>query len=253
MATGSTSPREGFYVSPSRKWGRIGLLLAVLLALGGMATSHSYLVPSIVDRAGMMLLVASALSAPVWVVLLSKWGAESNPGDSGLIPAGRVFIGTLVLSGMLAGFCVMLLQVSLLVAVKYGPSEPVKFHSLVTDISPVRGCWRWLTFPNTPLAREGHYCASGGPLKELKKGDRIVVEERLGSLGGTIFSVMPDPEEVTSPAPMSPAAARIVERVRDDILRCVQRGRRFEFASDADRAAFASGTFAPPGPKYRCE
>jgi hypothetical protein len=122
-------------------------------------------------------------------------GMRGKPGESGLLTAGRYLLASLLFSAIFAAGSVLVGEVGLLLAVKYGPSKPVEFQSQVMRIFAIRkSCQRKIQFANVPLARDADFCAEQQPLDQLKVGDRIVVTERVGAFGGTIVSVKEDPQ-----------------------------------------------------------
>ena len=228
----------------------LGYALVLSIMGGAILTENSYLQASLVARNGRLLVLAGVAFA-LWLAVRS-WRIRSRPGANDLPPftLGTFIVALLFFSAVFAGGSVLMLDIGLLMAVKYGPSKTVEFRSQVDRVSTSsKGCRRTIHFGNPPLTREADFCAANPPLDHLKVGDRIVVQERMGSLGGTVVAVKEVP-----PASAPPAAtgqkAQLYQRAADF---CAREGKKFRFIADVPRAAGASETDVTGEFRFRCE
>lgn len=170
------------------------LLQAFILFFFGASwlTSRSFLRLRFLDVNEPALAVTSIAWLVVFVV--ATWKSRRRPQGSFARTLETIRYGLIMLLFATAFACLSVVAVDLtmLLAVRYGPSEPVEFRSQVTHTGHTRGCSRTFAFANHPLGRETSLCGADLPLFLPKAGDRIVVRQQVGALGGTVTLVKKD-------------------------------------------------------------
>jgi len=175
--------------------GRGVLLVLLVVGLGSvsvMATKLSYLRPALLEVNEPVFAVAW----PAWLAILvaTTRKASLSPRPNGSAAMGRIRYGFVMLlaATVFAFLTVIAVDQCLLLAVRYGHSEPVEFRSQVTHTGRTRGCSHTFSFANVPLGRETSMCGDKLPLFLPKAGDRLIVQEQVGTMGGTITLVRRD-------------------------------------------------------------
>lgn len=175
---------------------RIPMALQFLLLLGVIAflftasrlTRHSYLRPAVLDAMNVFMAV-------MWFVILAVACPRLPVPRGPAVPMReriRHTIGLLVMATAFAPAAGAIVGLSLLLGVRYGPSDTVEFQARVTNTWRAKNCPYNLSFDNPPLGRETRMCADHIPLLGAGIGDVVNVREELGPFGGTIVTLKKD-------------------------------------------------------------
>ena len=151
-------------------------MLIAFIGIAGSATHLSYLRPA-------FTVTRPWIYALAWLAWLGLFIATRDRTSDA--PAGHA-LALLLAAALFAFLFVTAINLALLLGVRYGRSEQTEFHSEITRTRQTESCSHLVTFFDEPLGRNISLCGDYPPLLQMQAGDRIVVHERVGAMGGSV-------------------------------------------------------------------